>query len=377
MISLLVTRHGVLSNIHTEYTRRKQPVAVSNSAPGAGAASSNRAEEIYVARVVRFHQLGGPDVLKIEDAPSQQPGKGEVRLRVKAVGLNRAESMFYHGQYLEQAQFPSRLGYEAAGVVDAVGEGVDPKWMGKAVSTVPGFSMTRYGALGEEAVVPATALGEYPHSLSPVQASAIWMQYLTPYGALVHYGNVRAGDFVSIPAASSSVGLAAIQMVRDAGATAIAVTRTSAKREELLALGAHHVIASQEEDYVQRVAEITGGRGVRLTFDPVAGPEVEKLASAASAGGILFEYGALSGQPTPFPLFQALSKGLSIRGYVLMEITLHPELLEKAKRYVYERLADGRFVPKIARTFSFEQTVEAYRYLESNQQVGKVVITVP
>jgi NADPH:quinone reductase-like Zn-dependent oxidoreductase len=327
--------------------------------------------------VVRFHQLGGPDVLKIEDAPSQQPGKGEVRLRVKAVGLNRAESMFYHGQYLEQAQFPSRLGYEAAGVVDAVGEGVDPKWMGKAVSTVPGFSMTRYGALGEEAVVPATALGEYPHSLSPVQASAIWMQYLTPYGALVHYGNVRAGDFVSIPAASSSVGLAAIQMVRDAGATAIAVTRTSAKREELLALGAHHVIASQEEDYVQRVAEITGGRGVRLTFDPVAGPEVEKLASAASAGGILFEYGALSGQPTPFPLFQALSKGLSIRGYVLMEITLHPELLEKAKRYVYERLADGRFVPKIARTFSFEQTVEAYRYLESNQQVGKVVITVP
>lgn len=330
-----------------------------------------------MARVVRFHQLGGPEVLKFEDAPSQQPGKGEVRLRVQAVGLNRAESMFYHGQYLEQPQLPSRLGYEAAGVVDAVGEGVDRKWMGKTVSTVPGFSMNRYGALGEEAVVPESSLGEYPSSLTPAQGSAIWMQYLTAYGALVHYGKVGAGDFVSIPAASSSVGLAAIQIVRDAGATAIAVTRTSAKRDELIALGAHHVIASQEEDYVKRIEEITGGQGVRLTFDPVAGPELEKLAAAAARGGTIFEYGALSSEPTPFPLFQALSKGLSVRGYVLMEITLNSALLEKAKKYVYERLADGRFVPKIARTFSFDQTVEAYRYLESNQQVGKVVITVP
>jgi len=328
-------------------------------------------------RVVRFHQLGGPENLKIEEVPSQQPGKGEVRLLVQAVGLNRAESMFYHGQYLEQPRFPSRLGYEAAGVVDAAGEGVDREWIGKTVATVPGFSMTRYGTLGEEALVPATALGKYPSSLTPAQASAIWMQYLTAYGALVHHGGVKAGDFVSIPAASSSVGLAAIQIARDSGATAIAVTRSSAKRDELLALGAHHVIASQEEDYVRRIQEITGGKGVRLTFDPVAGPDLEKLATAAAPGGILFEYGILSGQPTPFPLFQALSKGLSVRGYLLMEITLDPALLDKAKAYVFDRLADGRFVPKIAKIFPFDQAADAYIYLESNQQVGKVVITVP
>ena len=137
------------------------------------------------------------------------------------------------------------------------------------------------------------------------------------------------------------------------------------------------MIAGSEEDYIKRIEEITGGKGVRLTFDPVAGPEVEKLASAASRGGTIFEYGWLSGQPTPYPLFAALAKGLIVRGYVLMEITLNPSLLEEAKRYVYDRLADGRFVPKIARTFPFEQAVEAYRYLESNQQVGKVVITIP
>lgn len=328
-------------------------------------------------RIIRFHQLGGPENLQFETVATAKPGKGEVRLKVQAAGLNRAESMFYHGQYLEQPQLPARLGYEVAGVVEAVGEGVDATWVGKQVSTIPGFSMNQYGTLGEEAVVPVTALGEYPASLTPVQATSIWMQYLTAYGALVHLGAVRPGDFVSIPAASSSVGLAAIQIVRDAGATAIAATRTRAKKDELRALGAHHVIATAEEDYVARIREITGGKGVRLTFDPVAGPFVEKLAAAAAPGGIIFEYGWLSGQPTPFPLFDALGRGLTVRGYVLMEITLNPDLLAKAKAYIVERLANGRFVPKVAKTFSFADTVDAYRFLESNQQVGKIVITVP
>ena len=328
-------------------------------------------------KIIRFHQLGGPENLQFETVATAQPGKGEVRLKVQAAGLNRAESMFYHGQYLEQPQLPARLGYEVAGVVQAVGEGVDATWVGKQVSTIPGFSMNQYGTLGEEAVVPVTALGEYPASLTPVQATSIWMQYLTAYGALVHLGAVRPGDFVSIPAASSSVGLAAIQIVRDAGATAIAVTRTRAKKDELQALGAHHVIATAEEDYVARIHEITGGKGVRLTFDPVAGPFVEKLAAAAAPGGIIFEYGWLSGQPTPFPLFDALGRGLTVRGYVLMEITMNPDLLAKAKAYIVERLANGRFVPKVAKTFSFADTVDAYRFLESNQQVGKIVITVP
>jgi len=233
------------------------------------------------------------------------------------------------------------------------------------------------GTLGEQAVVPEYALGEYPSKLTPTQASAIWRQYLTAYGALMHYGGVKAGDFVAIPAASSSVGLAAIQIVRDAGATSIALTRTSAKRAELIALGANHVVATDEEDYPARAHEITGGQGVRLTLDPVAGAFVEKLADAAAPGGIIIEYGTLSLAPTPFPLFSALGKGLSMRGYLLMEISQNPSLLAIAKKYVFDRLANGRFAPKIARTFSFEETVDAYRFLESNQQVGKVVVTVP
>lgn len=328
-------------------------------------------------RIVRFNQLGGPESLRIEEAPSQQPGKGEVKLRVQAAGLNRAESVYFHGRYFEKPDLPSRLGYEVAGIVEAVGEGVDSAWIGKAVATVPGFSQNRYGTLGEEAIVPVGVLGEYPKNLTPVQAAAIWMQYLTAYGALVDAGGLRTADFVSIPAASSSVGLAAIQIVRDLGATAIAVTRTSAKRAELLALGAHYVVVSDEEDYVARVNEISGGKGARITFDPVGGPFIAKLAEASAPGGIIIVYGSLSQVPTPFPLVPAMTRALSVRGYTVIEVTQNPAIAKEAKKYIFDRLADGRFGPKIAQTFPFAQTVEAYQYLESNQQVGKVVITVP
>jgi len=328
-------------------------------------------------RIVRFHQLGGPEVLRLEEEPSKQPGKGEARLNVRAAGLNRAESLFMRGQYVELPKLPAGLGYEAAGVVDAVGPDVDKSWVGKTVATIPAFSMNSYAMLGEEVIAPAAALGEYPAKLSAVEGAAIWMQYLTAYGALIAIAHLAKGDFVVIPAASSSVGIAAMQMARAEGAISIATTRKSNKKAELLSLGADHVIATEEEDIVACVREITGSKGARVIFDPVAGPFLEKLAEAAAPGGIIFQYGALSLQPTPFPLFTALTKGLSIRGYMLTEITLNPEKLAVAKKYVYDRLADGRFHSKIAKTFPFAQTAEAYKYLESNAQVGKVVITVP
>lgn len=326
-------------------------------------------------KAVCCHMIGGPEHLKIEELPAREPGKGEVKLRVQAVGLNRAESLYYRGLYMEKPELPSRIGYEAAGVVEAVGPDVDKSWVGKHVATIPGFSQNKYGVLGEEAVVPAFALGEYPKNFSPAEGAAVWMQYVTAWGALVHFGKLAKGDFVIIPAASSSVGLAAIQIVKDAGGTAIATTRTSKKSKELLSLGADHVIATEEEDIVAKVKDITGDKGARLIFDPVAGPFAEKLAKCAAYHGILFEYGALSLEPTPFPLFDAIRKGLSMRAYTLLEVTTDQQALAAAKKYIYERLADGRFKPKIAKTFPFAQSVDAYRYLESNAQVGKVVIT--
>ena len=138
-----------------------------------------------MSKIVRFQQLGGPENLEFEDAAVRQPGEGEMKLRVQAVGLNRAELVYMRGFYFEQPTLPSRIGYEAAGTVEAVGPGVDQRWLGKQVSTVPGFSQNKYGVLGEEAIVPAASVAEYPGKLCPIEGSAIWMQYLTAYGALV------------------------------------------------------------------------------------------------------------------------------------------------------------------------------------------------
>ena len=326
-------------------------------------------------KVVRFHQVGGPEVLTFEDQPARVPQPGEVRLRVQAVGLNRAEALYMRGQYFEQPRLPSGVGYEAAGIVEAVGPDVDNAWIGKTVGTIPGFSMNNYSVLGEQAVVPVQSIAPSPEKLSPAEAASIWMQYLTAWGGLVHVGKIGEGDFVLIPAASSSVGLAALQIAKDQGAVSIATTRTSKKRDELRALGADHVIATAEEDLPLRVREITGGAGTRVIFDPVAGGFVEQLAQAAAPQGLLIIYGALSLESTPFPLRAAMAKDLTMRGYTLHEVNRDPELSRTAREYVFDRVSDGRFVSKIAKTFPFAQAADAYRYLESNQQVGKVVIT--
>ena len=329
-----------------------------------------------MAKIVRFHTTGSADVLKIEDLPTPEPGQGEVRLKVETIGLNRAEIMFREGQYLEAPSFPSLLGYEAAGVVDAIGPGVNGIQVGDRVSTIPAFSMRNYGVYGESAVVPAHAIATYPPNLSTVEAAAIWMQYLTAYGALIEYGQMKQQDYVLITAASSSVGYAAIQLTKAAGAVAIATTRTSAKKQLLLDGGAAHVIVTDEEDLPSRVQEITSGHGAKLIFDPVAGPFLETLAQAAAHGATIFEYGALSSAATPFPLITALQKGLLVRGYTLFEIASDPEKLARGKRYIYDSLQSGALKPVIDRTFPLDNIVEAHRYMESNQQNGKIVVTV-
>ena len=327
-------------------------------------------------KIVRFHQTGDADVLRLEDMPLADPGEGEVRLKVEAIGLNRAEIMFRRGQYLEDPQLPSRIGYEAAGVVDAVGPGVTGVQIGDRVSTIPSFSVGRYGVYGESAIVPAYAVARYPDNLSAVEGAAIWMQYMTAYGALIEFGRLKAEDALLVTAASSSVGLAAIQIARSVGALTVATTRGSDKRQFLLDNGANHVIVTDEEDLAIQMKEANAGKGASVIFDPVAGPFLEKIAEAAAPGARIFEYGALSPEPTPFPLHQALGKGLTIRGYTLFEIVKDPGKLDAGKQFVYSGLESGALEPVIDSTFSLTDIVEAHRYMESNRQKGKIVVTV-
>ena len=327
-------------------------------------------------RIVRFHETGEADVLKLEKVAPEEPGEGEVRLKVEAFGLNRAEVLFRQGLYLEAPELPSRIGYEAAGVVDAVGPGVNDIKVGDRVSTIPSFSMRQYGVYGESAVVPAFAAAPYPTHLSAAEAAAIWMPYMTAFGALIALGRLQAEQMALITAASSSVGLAAIQIAKSVGAVAVATTRGPDKKSFLLEAGADHVIVTDEEDMAEKMKNIGSGKGVNLVFDPVAGPFLEKLARAAAPGATIFEYGSLSMAPTPYPLFDALGKGLSIRGYVLFEIVRDPEKLAAGKQFVTAGLTSGALKPTVDRTFPLEEIVEAHRYMESNRQKGKIVVTV-
>ena len=164
------------------------------------------------------------------------------------------------------------------------------------------------------------------------------------------------------------------QVVKAEGAISIVTTRNATKRGELVALGADHVIVTDQEDLVARVNEITEGAGTRIIFDPIAGPLLDKLAEAAAPGAVIFQYGWLSLAQTPFPLVPALQKALTVRGYWLAEITTDAQRRARAKAYVYGRLQSGQLKPKIAKIFPFEDVVEAYRYMESNEQIGKIVL---
>ncbi|KHK53591.1 NADPH:quinone reductase [Ralstonia sp. A12] len=329
-----------------------------------------------MARVVRIHENGGPEVLRFDDIEVAPPGPGEVTLQVKALGLNRAESMFRSGQYLEAPVFPARLGYEAAGVVSAIGPDVTGFAIGDAVSVVPPLSITRWGMYGEVATVPADVTVKHPASLGWTEAAAVWMQYVTVWGALIDLAKLQRGDAVVITAASSSVGLAAIQLARSVGATAIATTRTNDKAQALRTVGADHVIVTQDEDLVARVRNITGDAGARVAFDPIGGSQVLQLAEVLANDGVLIEYGALSPEPTPFPLFAALGKQLSVHGYTYQRVVRDPAKLAAAKQFILDGLASGALKPVIDRVFPLEQIVDAHRYLESNQQFGKIVVTV-
>ncbi|MFE7328537.1 zinc-dependent alcohol dehydrogenase family protein [Streptomyces sp. NPDC057565] len=328
-----------------------------------------------MAKLVQFDRLGGAEVLSLREVEDRAPGTGEVRIRVDAIGLNRAEIMYRDGAYFYQPVFPSTLGYEAAGVIEAVGEGVKSFTEGDLIAVVPAFLQSEYGTYGDHVILPASAVVPRPANVDATTVAAVWMAYITAYGPLAESGRVRPGDYVLITAASSSVGLAAIQIARHIGAIPIATTRGPGKKQRLLDAGAADVIVTNDEDLPARIKEITGGEGVRLVFDPIAGPGVETLAQGIAPGGFLVVYGALDPRTTPLPNAQSFP-ALNSSTYTLFEITADPERLARAVAFINAGLASGSFTPVVDRTFDLTEIAEAHRYMEANGQVGKIVVTV-
>lgn len=340
-----------------------------------------------MSKVIRFHSTGGPEVLQTDEVMFDEPAAGELRIHVRAIGLNRMESQYRSGQLGTPESLPAVLGSEASGIVEAIGEGVSGFSIGDRVSTIPGFTTvpgfsTKSGqhqcaVYGEQAYVPAELAIPLPDSLSFTQGASIWMQYTTAYSALLNGPSIKSDDFVLITAASSSVGLAAIQITNALGATPIATTRDGSKAEALRNHGAKHVIITGREEIAGEVRRITNGRGARFILDPIAGRGFSALVEAAAQLGHILIYGIVgdtSATPTVIPALLAIAKALTLRFVTQFQISLDPEKREKLVEFVNVGLSSGALKPVIDRTFRLAEIVDAHRYLESNKHIGKIVI---
>src|ERR1700730_3163008 len=329
-----------------------------------------------MSRTIKFAKAGGPEVLEFVEVQVPAPGPNEVRIKVKAIGINRAEAMWRGGDYTEPVKFPAGLGYEAAGIVDALGKDVSGFAVGDDVNVIPSFSMNEYATYGEVILVPDYAVVRQPKALSFTEAASIWMMFVTAYGALIEDAKVTKGDFILIQAASSSVGLAAIQIDNYAGATTIALTRTSTKKQRLRDAGAVHVIATEEVDLVGDVMRITNGQGARVAFDPVGGPRFPKLVSALAFGGIIYIYGLLGTGVPPLPVLEMIAKVPTIKAHNIWLTSGNETRRKAAIEFVTKGLETGALKPVIDRTFTFDEMADAHRYLEQSGQFGKIVVTV-
>ena len=322
-----------------------------------------------------FDRLGGAEVLALRDVDVPAPGPGEVRIAVGAIGLNRSEAMFREGWHPLKPQLPSRLGYEAAGRIESVGEGVSGFAPGDRVATMPVMAINARGAYGEMLTVPARLVVASPPELRDEEVAALWSSYMTAYAMLIELVKIAPGDWVLVTAASSSLGPPIFQMLVMLGARTIAVTRTRAKAAAILAMGAAHVIVTDEADLAAEVARITAGSGVRFVFDPIGGPIVDALARATAPYGTIVLYGVLDFAPVPLPIQPLIEKNLALVGFAMM-LEDRPERNDRAIAFIRKGVSQGTLKPLVGKRFPLDKIGEAAAYLDSMQQIGKVVVAV-
>ena len=236
--------------------------------------------------------------------------------------------------------------------------------------------MSRTSPQPASAEKPANRLTRNPDWLLHTDAAAAWIQYVTAYVGIVEIANLKVGETVMINAPSSSVGIAAIQIAKMAGAKPVAITTSPEKSNVLLGLGAVAVFSPTDAELPKKIDDLSGGFGARVIFDAVGGTGAALLQSAASVGAVHVIYGSLSDKNTDMSAMILYAKRMTVRGFQLFEATDDPSCRKAAIDFLFKLLKSGALKPVITKTFPLAQIVESHRYLESNQQIGKIVVTV-
>jgi NADPH:quinone reductase-like Zn-dependent oxidoreductase len=323
-------------------------------------------------RVVVFDETGSPEVLRIVDEPVKEPAAEEVRIKIEAIGVNPLDRMLRTGTAPRTARLPhARLGCEATGTLDAVGTDVEGFSVGDAVIITAVPDMDVNGTYAEYVTVPAARIIHRPASLDVRSAAALWVTYSTAYGALIEKAGMQPGDQVLITAASSGVGLAAIQIANQIGAIPIAVSRHVDKKNDLFAAGAAAVIVTDDENVVDGARKHTGDVGADIILDSVMGPGLLELTKTAKLGGTLVTVGMLDPRPAPYPM-----NPLTHHRYMSFEHTLDNVVVRRMAAFLTAGLRTGALRPVIDNVFALDDIVKAHHHLEDGRRLGKIVVVV-
>ncbi|MBN1356587.1 zinc-dependent alcohol dehydrogenase family protein [bacterium] len=326
-------------------------------------------------RAVIIHQFGGPESMIIDTVPIPLPAPDEVRLRVAAIGLNRAELMVRSGNYPLPKPPPVRIGFEASGRIDAIGAEVKLFEVGERVAVIPGtFNATLQGTYADFICVPAEGLIRLPIHLDDTAGAAIGMGYFTAWGLLKLTADPAPGDPIFINAAASSVGIPLLQICRKEGYRSIAATRNPDKLDQLKLLGADEVLDSGAGNITRRLLNLTEGKGVQVILDPVGGSRFEELLKALGPRGKAVIYSSLDSSPLSFSPRLLMSRNASLSGFLIFSAVTDPSVLTEGKNYIQNGIDSGEFLPEIARTFPLDEVADAHRFMESNRQIGKIVL---
>ncbi|WP_166638749.1 zinc-dependent alcohol dehydrogenase family protein [Paraglaciecola marina] len=317
----------------------------------------------------------GYEGLRLTECNIEQPGATEVRLKIEAFALNWGDNDLMNDRYsFSFSSLPARVGMEAAGIVEAVGSNVKGVTTGERYCTLPHF-YDRSGASGETLIIDQAYITPAPSGLSAVEASSVWMQFMTAYFPIVELCKAGPEKNIFIPAGTSTAGWAAIQIAKLQDATVITTTRSQANVQYLYDAGADHVFVDEGGDIEQYLKEITHSVGIHGSFDPVGGNFMERYANAMAKGGMLILYGGLSGTYSHPPFLPMIQNSLWFHAYSLFNYVENTESCERGKAYVYEALKSGKLKPKVDKVFQMEEYIEAWKYLSSNRcSYGKVVV---
>jgi NADPH:quinone reductase len=321
-----------------------------------------------MAKAIRFHKTGGPEVLQLDDIEVGEPGEGQVRIRHTAIGLNFIDT--YHRSGLYPLPLPSGVGSEGAGLVEAVGKGVTLVKAGDRVAYAGGPP----GAYSEKRLYPADRLVKIPKGISDEQAAAMMLKGLTVQYLIRRVYQVRKGETVLFHAAAGGVGLIACQWLKALGATVIGTVGSDAKANVAREHGCDHTIVYTRENFAERVKEITGGRKVPVVFDSVGKDTFSGSLDCLQPRGLLAVFGNGSGPVTGVDLNTLARGSFYVTRPTLMTYTAMREDLEWMSKELFDVVKSGKVKIEINQTYKLADAAQAHRDLEARKTTGSTVL---